>query len=420
MKLQEDNQVFHDGDWCPLAALAAMVTVPADTIHEPIAFVVESPAQAFGAVALSLQHKLDFLILPCGRATDSVVQLLRDKGFSILTLADGSLTKPKLSGDFQSGRISLLTSGTTGLPKIISHSWISLNTVPDNSTFVERNWLLPYQVGTYAWFQIVCQALFQPSQHLVPCRTLDFDEIFKLASAAKVNAISATPTFWKMARLSVPESTLRAVELDFITLGGEIVDQAILDQLANLYPDAKITHVYASTEVGACIVVKDGKAGFPAHYLHRSDPGKPRLRIENSQLQVVSPFACQSSPAKADSWINTGDLVEIRGDRVFFVGRSNQALINVGGNKAYPASIEAVLLSHPVVAWCRVRGTRSPLVGFLPEADLVLKNSDSAHSVSEADLTQFCEGKVPEYAIPRLWNFLDAIPASDSLKSQII
>lgn len=420
MTLQQGNQVFHSGSWRPLTSLASKVAVSADTLSAPTAFVVESALQALGAVVFSLQHKLDFLILPLARATASVTQLLLEKGFAILALADGSMTMPKLAGEFQPGRISLLTSGTTGLPKIISHSWKSLNTVPENSAVVKRKWLLPYQVGTYAWFQIVCQALFQPCQHLVPCETLDFEEMFKLASTTKVNAISATPTFWKMAALSVPEVLLRSVELDFITLGGEIVDQAILDQLASIYPQAKITHIYASTEAGACIVVKDGMAGFPVELLDPSEPGKPQLRVVNSQLQVLSPFACQISSGNPDRWIDTGDLVEVRGERAYFVGRSNLALINVGGNKAYPADIEAVLLSHPAIAWCRVRGTRSPLVGYLPEADLVLKKSDTAKSVSEAELTQFCEGKLPEYAIPRFWNFLDAIPASDSLKSQIL
>jgi acyl-CoA synthetase (AMP-forming)/AMP-acid ligase II len=59
-------------------------------------------------------------------------------------------------------------------------------------------------------------------------------------------------------------------------------------------------------------------------------------------------------------------------------------------------------------------------VGYLPEADLVFKNTVTANSVSEADLTQFCEGKLPEYAIPRFWNILKEIPAADSLKSEIL
>lgn len=403
-----------------MAPLAATVDIPEDATKHPLALVVETPAQALGAAILAYLRKLDFLILPRARARESVKELLRKTGFTTLALADGFLIRSNSLGEHQPGRVSLLTSGTTGLPKIISHTWKTLNTVPENPVVVERRWLLPYQVGTYAWFQIVCQALFQPSQHLVPCETLDFEQTFELAVCAKVNAISATPTFWKIAMLRLPERLLRSVNLEFITLGGEIVDQAILDQLTNLYPRAKITHIYASTEVGACIVVKDGMAGFPTHYLNRSEAGKPRLRVEDSQLQVLSPFSCQSASGNADSWIDTGDLVDIRGDRVYFAGRSNLALINVGGNKAYPADIEAVLLSHPDVAWCRVRGVKSPLVGYLPEADLVFKNTVTANSVSEADLTQFCEGKLPEYAIPRFWNILKEIPAADSLKSEIL
>lgn len=146
----------------------------------------------------------------------------------------------------------------------------------------------------------------------------------------------------------------------------------------------------------------------------------PSVRINDGVLQVRSPFAGVSSNALGGSdlsWINTGDLVELRGDRVYFCGRSDRAIINVGGSKAFPADIESVLHAHPSVLWCRVRAVRAPLVGYLPEADVVLK--PTADLPSELELTKFCATRLPEFAIPRFWNFLPAIPVEDSLKSRI-
>ena len=56
--------------------------------------------------------------------------------------------------------------------------------------------------------------------------------------------VSGTPTLWR-ALLVALGSKAATLPLRQITLGGEAVDQAILDRLANLYPGASITHIYA-------------------------------------------------------------------------------------------------------------------------------------------------------------------------------
>ena len=73
-----------------------------------------------------------------------------------------------------------------------------------------------------------------------------------------------------------------------ITLGGEAVDQDLLDRLHAAFPHARLTHIYASTEMGVCFSVRDGKAGFPADYL--SDRSLPcQLRIaSDGELEIRS------------------------------------------------------------------------------------------------------------------------------------
>ena len=49
--------------------------------------------------------------------------------------------------------------------------------------------------------------------------------------------------------------------------------------LSKRFPEARITHIYASTEAGVGFAVKDQKAGFPASFL--ADP-PPRIQIDVS------------------------------------------------------------------------------------------------------------------------------------------
>ena len=49
--------------------------------------------------------------------------------------------------------------------------------------------------------------------------------------------------------------------------------------------------------------------------------------------------------ADADGFVDTGDMVELRGDRYHFVGRRG-GIINIGGLKVHPEEIEAVINRH--------------------------------------------------------------------------
>jgi acyl-CoA synthetase (AMP-forming)/AMP-acid ligase II len=386
----------------------------------PIALVAADRYEAVQALAAVAADRLDGLILERDRLTASVRLLLLERGFAIAEMATGEVSKPSTYIQAQPGRVWLLTSGSTGLPKLVPHRWETLVTSRSTASTVSeipaRRWLVPYQSGTYAWYQLVTLGLFRGGQTLVIPETQDIEATFADAILASVDSISATPTFWRLACFRVPEAQLRCLELRNISLGGELADQAILDRLASLFPAAAISHVYASTEVGACIVVKDGRAGFPAEFLARNGAGLPALRLTDGRLWVRSPFSTRAAEGEADEWVDTGDLVEVREGRALFVGRANTALINVGGNKAYPADIEAALLAHPGVRWCRVRAVRSPLVGHLPEADIV---SATAPGPDDIELTRHCAARLPEYAVPRLWNRLAAIPVQGSLKAAL-
>lgn len=407
-----------DTTWADLRA-EALGGPAADFVRAadgPLALVTPDRAAALQAVALLADGKADALVIGQERLSPTVASLLAHHGFAVGDLGRGALTSATTVAARVPGRMWLLTSGSTGAPKLIPHCWETLITARDLHGAEARRWLVPYQVGTYAWYQLITLGLFQASQTLVIPASDEPESLFAEAFAAKVDSLSATPTFWRVACYRVPESTLRAVPLRHIALGGELADQPILDRLAGLFPRAQITHVYASTEAGTCIVVKDGRAGFPRSLLDRNQPGLPALRIIEGRLWIRSPYSTRAASGEPDVWLDSGDLVEVRGDRVYFVGRANTALINVGGNKAFPADIEAVLLAHPAVRWCRVRAVRSPFVGHLPEADVVLATD---RLVDDAELTRHCAVHLPDYAVPRFWNRLKEIPVQQSLKSSL-
>lgn len=380
-----------------------------------VLFAASDELEAVSLVAASIEAGLDFGVVERSRLNTELTVRFAEQQVTVFDMQSGEVTGvPFENSDLQPGRISVLTSGTTGLPKLIAHTAQSLNTFEKVQNLEPNSWFVPYQVGSYAWYQMVSLGLFVPDQQLVLGRSADLMASFEDAlSRGQVNAVSSTPTFWRQAAMSIDPDVFKASDMTSISLGGEIVDQAILDYLSAMFPAAKIKHIFASSETGAAIVVSDGRAGFDARILSEGEEKSVAVRIVQDRLQIRSRYG---SSATTGSWIDTGDLVERVGDRILFRGRADNQMINVGGQKAFPAEIEGVLLSHPDVVWAQVEAKRSPIMGHLPVANLVLKPGVQM-AAAEIELNQFCEARLPEYAVPRLWNFLESVPIRSSLKS---
>lgn len=412
------NTVLFDGDefsWGELVDETLRKIRDIDQFRQQrVIFVASNELEAVSFVATGISQRLDFGVVDSSRLSVDLKSRLSESGIALASVhgVDAQYGTPK--GDIQPGRISVLTSGTTGLPKLVSHTPDSLNTFDRVRTLDQNSWFVPYQIGSYAWYQMVALGLFVDGQRVVLPRSHELMESFERALRARsITAVSSTPTFWRQAAMSIDLDVFKASTVASISLGGEIVDQAILDFLSTTFPAAKIKHIYASSETGAAIVVSDGLAGFDAGILNDSTDRPVSVRIVNARLQVRSRYGNSDA---AGTWVDTGDVVERVGDRVFFRGRADNQMINVGGQKAFPAVIEGVLLSHPNVVWAQIVAKRAPLMGYLPAANLVLKPGISPER-AEIELSQFCEAQLPEYAVPRLWNFLDAVPIRASLKS---
>lgn len=380
--------------------------------------VISADRRVLAAAAVGLRERGDDgSVVSADAASPEVRAALAEQGFSRLEIGTGGVLldferSPQPAAAIP-GRITLFTSGTTGTPKAVTHTWESLRTLRSGTAAPEHRWLLTYLPGTYAWFQMLTLWMFLPGQTLVAPAGSAPEEIWDEGASAGFDAVSATPSFWRYLLAMKSENEIQQIPLAQITLGGEPVRQDLLDRLRNLFQAVRLTHIYASTEVGAAIVVHDGKEGFPENWL---EDGRRGLRVVDGELQVRSSHAA----AGVQEWHATGDRTEVRNGRVLITGRVAEDLLNVGGRKVSAAAVEEALLASPLVSWCRVRGARAPLVGTLVAADVVLAAEGRAlpPEKAERELAAHCAGRrLPEWMIPRLWNLLDKIPLSTALKA---
>ncbi|AUN32822.1 AMP-binding protein [Niveispirillum cyanobacteriorum] len=300
------------------------------------------------------------------------------------------------------GRLLLLeTSGTTGTPKRIARSFDDvLRGITGTRGGDGGNWLLTYDACGFAGLQVLLTAMAGGGQ-LLADPTADAAGLVRLAVTGGASHISATPSFWRVLLLSGA-----APPLARITMGGEAVDQPLLDALARRFPGVPIRCIYASTELGRLLTVADGWEGFPAEWLSQP-PGEISFRIRNDLLE-----------AKVGSvWHNTGDLVEIDRDRVLFCGR-NDLVINVGGAKVNPTLAERRLLALPGVTDALVYGVPNPITGAILAADIIAP--DWHTNDGWRVLATQAVADLPPPARPRRLRLVEALPLSAAGKKRRI
>jgi acyl-coenzyme A synthetase/AMP-(fatty) acid ligase len=308
----------------------------------------------------------------------------------------------------------LLTSGTTGVPKMVVHSLAGLAAAiaprTDNDVMI---WGTFYDIRRYGGLQIFLRAVLGGASLILSSAGEPVaDHLARLARHG-VTHLSGTPSHWRRALMS-PE--IGSIAPRYVRLSGEIADQAILDNLRATFPRASIGHAYASTEAGVGFAVNDGLAGFPDSYLNGVRSGV-EMKVVDGSLCLRSSGAASGYVARRatlrddDGFVDSGDMVERRGGRFYFVGRRG-GIINIGGLKVHPEEVEAVINRHPQVRMSLVRPKRSPFTGAIAIADVVLK-SDCQRAEDEAglkdEILDLCRNALPRHKVPAAISIVPAL-----------
>lgn len=307
----------------------------------------------------------------------------------------------------------LPTSGTTGAPKLINHSLESLTrSMTQRQVGDAYIWGSLYSLRRFAGLQVFLQAWMCATPLVLNEESADLAGVLSGLAEKGCNALSATPSMWRKLAMHPLFDNL---VLKQITLGGEIVDQAVLDMLINRFPNARITHIYASTEAGVGFAVRDGKAGFPKDYLSKPPSGLA-MRVDEHNHLWFGPMSEQMTTSQSQkTWLDSGDVVAIEANRVRFLGRANGS-INVGGNKVMPEEVEAVIKELPEVAFVVVRARKSAMLGNLVEA-AITPNIDAVFDAAfKKKVTAHCRNRLDGFKVPAFIVETDSIQLTASGK----
>lgn len=293
--------------------------------------------------------------------------------------------------------ITIFTSGTTGQPKQVVHTVQALiRAVRCGEKYKNQVWGYAYNPTHMAGMQVFFQA-FMNQNFLVNVFNKNRADVYSLIENYGITHISATPTFY---RLLLPFEK-RYERVQRITLGGEKSDTKLYDSIKQIFPNAKINNVYASTEAGTLFAARGDCFQIP-------EAIRDKFLIRNDELLIHKSLLGKSDTFQFDDdFYHSGDLIEWVDESkgLFrFKSRKNE-LINVGGYKINPDEIERAILEIEGVQQALVYGKANSILGNVLCADVKLIEGVK---LTELEIRNYLKTKLQDFKIPRRIKFVDA------------
>jgi acyl-coenzyme A synthetase/AMP-(fatty) acid ligase len=375
-----------------------------NTQQNNLAIVINETSQLEIVLAWSFGQSDPFLIVDSARMDKRLSSHLQQIGFQIIS--DISLLRIDL-GMKSPESLFVMTSGTTGLPKIVKHSLSSLNTFANVNRLAPATWFVPAPIGSFAWYQMIFLRRQVAHQELILTNSNDLISDFENGIKKKTfNAISCTPTFLRYVSTIFDQDIFKHSSVKRITLGGEVIQESDLKLASSLFPNVKINHIYAATEFGPIFTSNEQTVGYSLNkYRNNVD-----FKIVEGMLFVKNRM--KLNPQK---WVETGDYAVCENDRIYILGRISQDFINVGGNRVSLKKVEEVILQIPEILLVKAYGVNSKLMGNVVGVSVTIKDISLKEKI-EKIVNSHCLENLSDFEIPCEIIFSDDFQINKNLK----
>ena len=348
-------------------------------------------------------------------------------------IGNASDEEPEIVGGDDDTLTILYTSGTTGRPKgaELTHSyyyWNSVNLMCTLGLDIGNTSMIAlplFHIGALAGPPWVVHS----GGRVVLLRTLDPQRFLELIEEEKVSGFGSVPQLLDFLKL-VPDFE----KYDWSSIRTILVYAAPVPvTLIKEYEAAgiEVRQLYGLTECNTGTVLdsenaiaKTGSCGRP--FFHTEvrvvdDNGKDLAPGEKGEVLLRAPNMMkgylnrpeETAAAIIDGWLHTGDIGKLDEDGFLYILDRKKDMIISGGENIYPAEIEDALLNNPKVMDVGVIGYPHEKWGEAVKAIIVVKEGEN---LTQAELIEWCQGKIGKFKIPKAVVITDAIPRTPTGK----
>lgn len=291
----------------------------------------------------------------------------------------------------------LFSSGSTGKPKAILHALPQLlekfrtprhcyRTV----TFLLFDHIGGFNTLFYTLANLGCVVVPEERSVRMVCRGIE---------RHRAELLPTSPSFLNLLLLGDSYRDFDLSSLKLVTYGTEVMPERTLEQLAEALPHVRLQQTYGLSELGILrsksasnrsLLVQVGGEDYETRVVD----GTLRIRARCSMLGYLN----APSPFDAEGWFDTGDSVIQEGEYYRILGRVTE-IINVGGQKVYPAEVEKVIAEIPGFDDVAVSGEAHLLLGNIVVATVQMREPLPAAEVKRR-IGEHCRGRLQPYMLP--------------------
>ena len=224
--------------------------------------------------------------------------------------------------------------------------------------------------------------------------------VLNIVEKYKVQVLPVSPTFINLMLLSGAYQQFDLSSLETISYGTEVMPESTLERLNEIFPNIRLVQTYGLSELGVMdtksksnnsLWVKLGGAGF-------------ETRVRNNMLEIKAHSAMigylnAPSPYTEDGYFMTMDIVEQDGEYYKILGRKSE-IINISGEKVYPAEVESFFMGMDGVEDVAVKGESNPLIGSMVVAKFKINTGESLAEFKKR-MNAYAKGKIADFKIPQ-------------------
>jgi long-chain acyl-CoA synthetase len=292
----------------------------------------------------------------------------------------------------------LFSSGSTGASKAAVHNFVPLLekfTIPRHALRTLTFLLFDHIGGVNTLLYVLSNA-----GCIVTVSTRSPQAVCAAIEHHRVQLLPTSPTFINLLLASEAYRDHDLSSLELVTYGTEVMPESTLARFHQLFPRIRLLQTYGLSEVGILrsqsrssdsLWVKVGGEGFETRVVD----GLLQIRAQSAMLGYLN----APSPFTADGWLATGDAVEVDGEYLRIRGRQSE-IINVGGEKVYPAEVESVLQGMEGVRDVTVSAEANPITGQIVAAKVRLSTRETL-SAFRKRMRLFCQDRLPAFKIPQ-------------------
>ncbi len=344
---------------------------------------------------------------------------------------------PQINGDAVAD--IMFTTGTTGRPKgvCLSHDNIA-GSAGNTNAFIGTTaddveaLALPLS-HSFGLGRMRCVLSVGATLVLV-ANFANLKSFFNILEQEQVTGFGMVPAVWQyIKRISGRRISRFAGQIKYIEIGSAALPTEDKLLLMELFPDTRLCMHYGLTEASRAMFSE-----FHENVNHLDSIGRPsspfvkacvmdehgqalavdidgEICVRGNMVTMAYLLPEDNRGAFHDGWFRTGDWGHCDADGYYYLTGRQKELINVGGEKVSPVTIEDAIKSVGVDD-CACIGVEDPkgVMGEVPKA--FIKKGKNCPELD--DIKRRVAQLLPPHEVPVLWEWIDCIPRTDSGKIQ--